>query len=155
MTEEDATKAVISNQLPAIARAIRLGEISVDNIDVFCEKDVFELDSAKQILEAGRALGFRMNFHADEIHPLGGAEVSKMVALLCIPKYLVTLLLELDLDTTNSHTKEREKGKLKFLARICYLVVVTSTILTFHQLSRRKRKQLILKCMKRSDACRK
>jgi len=75
MTEEAATKAVINEQLPAISRAIRLGEISVDNIDVFCEKGVFELDASQQILEAGRAMGLRMNFHADEIHPLGGAEV--------------------------------------------------------------------------------
>lgn len=59
-----------------MARAIRLGEITVDNIDVFCEKGVFELQSSKRILEAGRALGLRMNFHADEINPLGGAEVS-------------------------------------------------------------------------------
>jgi imidazolonepropionase len=75
MTEELAAKAVITEQLPAISRAVRLGEISVDNIDVFCEKGVFELDTSKEILEAGRALGFRLNFHADEIHPLGGAEV--------------------------------------------------------------------------------
>lgn len=78
MTEELATKAIISEQLPAISRAIRLGEISVDNIDVFCEKGVFEVDSSRQILEAGRALGFKMNFHADEIYPLGGTEVRFM-----------------------------------------------------------------------------
>lgn len=75
MTEEQATKGIINEQLPAISRAMRLGEISVDNIDVFCEKGVFEVDNSKQILEAGRALGFKLNFHADEIHPLGGAEV--------------------------------------------------------------------------------
>jgi len=75
MTEDEATKSVINDQLPAIARAIRLGEISVDNIDVFCEKGVFELSSTKAILEAGRTMGFRLNFHAEEIHPLGGSEV--------------------------------------------------------------------------------
>jgi imidazolonepropionase len=75
MTEEAATKAIINDQLPAVSRAIRLGEISVDNIDVFCEKGVFELEASQQILEAGRAMGLRMNFHADEIYPLGGAEV--------------------------------------------------------------------------------
>lgn len=75
LTEEEATQAVLNNQLPAVARAIRTGEVSVDNIDVFCEKGVFELESTKKILEAGRALGFRLNFHADEIHALGGAEV--------------------------------------------------------------------------------
>lgn len=79
MTEETATKGIINEQLPAISRAIRLGEISVDNIDVFCEKGVFEVESSKQILEAGRTLGLRLNFHADEIHPLAGAEVSKYI----------------------------------------------------------------------------
>ncbi|OXA63440.1 putative imidazolonepropionase [Folsomia candida] len=79
MTEELATKAIISEQLPAISRAIRLGEISVDNIDVFCEKGVFEVDSSRQILEAGRALGFKMNFHADEIYPLGGTEMGASI----------------------------------------------------------------------------
>ncbi|CAL8115412.1 unnamed protein product [Orchesella dallaii] len=79
MTEEAATKAIINDQLPAIARAIRLGEISVDNIDVFCEKGVFELESTKRILEEGKAMGFRANFHADEIYPLGGAEMGASI----------------------------------------------------------------------------
>lgn len=95
MTEEEATSAVINNQLPAIARAIRLGEISVDNMDVFCEKGVFELESSKQILEAGRALGFRLNFHADEINPLGGAEV---LSIKFIIRYVYYILLVIKLN---------------------------------------------------------
>lgn len=75
MTEEAATRMIIDEQLPTIARSIRLGEISVDNIDVFCEKGVFEVENSKKILEAGRDMGFRINFHADEIHPLGGADM--------------------------------------------------------------------------------
>ncbi len=75
MSEEAATKAIIEDHLPEIARSIRLGELTVDNIDVFCEKNVFELESTRRILEAGRAMGFRLNFHADEISALGGAEV--------------------------------------------------------------------------------
>lgn len=82
MTEETATKAIINEQLPAISRAMRLGEVTVDNIDVFCEKGVFEVESSQQILEAGRALGFRLNFHADEIHPLGGSDVKNFELFL-------------------------------------------------------------------------
>ncbi|CAG7731650.1 unnamed protein product [Allacma fusca] len=79
MTEETATREVIEEQLPAVARSIRLGEISVDNIDVFCEKGVFELENSKKILEAGREMGFRMNFHADELYPLGSAEMGASI----------------------------------------------------------------------------
>jgi len=84
MTEDSYTKAIINDQLPAISRAMRLGELSVDNIDVFCEKGVFELESSQQILEAGKALGFKVNFHADEIHPLGGAEMGASLGALAI-----------------------------------------------------------------------
>ena len=43
---------------------------------VFCEKGVFELESTRAILEAGRALGLRPNIHADELSPLGGTELA-------------------------------------------------------------------------------
>lgn len=44
--------------------------------DVFCEKGVFELVDSKAILESGRSLGLRPRVHADEIFPLGGAELA-------------------------------------------------------------------------------
>lgn len=45
-------------------------------IDVFCEKGVFNICQSRRILEAGRRAGLRLNFHADELSALGGAEVS-------------------------------------------------------------------------------
>jgi len=78
MSEETATKSIVEEHLPEIARSIRLGEISVDNIDVFCEKGVFELDSTKRILEAGRQMGFKLNFHADELNSIGASEVKEL-----------------------------------------------------------------------------
>lgn len=75
MSEEVATKSIIEDHLPAISRSIRLGEISVDNIDVFCEKGVFEIETTKRILQAGRRMGFRLNFHADELTSIGAGEV--------------------------------------------------------------------------------
>lgn len=77
MTEDSFTRIILEEQLPAIARAIRLGEISVDNIDVFCEKDVFEVENTKKILLAGKEMGLRANFHADELNALGGAQVNR------------------------------------------------------------------------------
>ena len=48
-------------------------------MDVFCEKGVFDVDQSRRMLEAGRAAGLRLNFHADELNPLGGAEVSSII----------------------------------------------------------------------------
>ena len=52
------------------------GEITVDNIDVFCEVGVFDLDQTRQILTAGQQMGMQVNFHGEELHLLHSAEVS-------------------------------------------------------------------------------
>jgi hypothetical protein len=54
---------------------IDAGRLRVDAIDVFCEKGVFELEHSRRILLAGRDVGLRMNFHGDELNPLGGGQV--------------------------------------------------------------------------------
>jgi imidazolonepropionase len=41
--------------------------------DVFCEEGVFTVEQSRRILEAGRAHGFGLRIHADEVHDLGGA----------------------------------------------------------------------------------
>ena len=47
--------------------------------DVFCEKGVFEIDASRRILLAGKRLGMRPRIHADELYPLGGAELAAEV----------------------------------------------------------------------------
>ncbi|KAG8197512.1 hypothetical protein JTE90_007250 [Oedothorax gibbosus] len=79
MTSQEATKAVLNEQLPALQKLMKSGEISVDNIDVFCEKGVFDLDQSRSILEAGQKMGLQINFHGDELHPM---EAAKMGAYL-------------------------------------------------------------------------
>ena len=74
-TAEEATENVLNEQLPELQRLQAAGELNVDSIDVFCEKGVFDVDQSHRILEAGRRAGLRLNFHADELTPLGGAEV--------------------------------------------------------------------------------
>lgn len=44
--------------------------------DVFCEKNVFELDDSRRLLEAAREMGYKLKLHADEIVTLGGGELS-------------------------------------------------------------------------------
>ena len=51
------------------------GELHVDNIDVFCEKGVFELEDTEKILKAGKDIGLEINFHAEELNQLNSVEV--------------------------------------------------------------------------------
>lgn len=44
--------------------------------DVFCEKNVFEIEDSRRLLNAARQNGFKLKLHADEIVTLGGAELS-------------------------------------------------------------------------------
>ncbi|CAH2277765.1 probable imidazolonepropionase [Pelobates cultripes] len=71
----EAADDIITNHLPALKQLALNGEIHVDNIDVFCEKGVFDLDSTKRILQAGKAIGLHLNFHGDELSPMKSAEL--------------------------------------------------------------------------------
>ncbi|XP_045602226.2 probable imidazolonepropionase [Procambarus clarkii] len=75
LTAEEATRRVVEDQLPAVKAAMDAGELQVDSIDVFCEQGVFNVDQSRRILEAGQKEGLMINFHADELHPLKGAEM--------------------------------------------------------------------------------
>jgi imidazolonepropionase len=44
--------------------------------DVFCEKGVFEIEESKKVLLAGKEHGLMPRIHADELYPLGGAELA-------------------------------------------------------------------------------
>lgn len=79
LTEKEATDDVINVQLPGLKKAIENQEIDPELIDVFCEKGVFERQTTKDILLAGKELGLLANFHGDEIEYIDsgtlGAEV--------------------------------------------------------------------------------
>ncbi|KAM4035947.1 putative imidazolonepropionase [Anomaloglossus baeobatrachus] len=74
-TAEQAADDIIENHLPALAQLAIKGKIQVDNIDVFCEKGVFDLESTRRILLAGKAIGLQLNFHGDELNPMTAAEL--------------------------------------------------------------------------------
>ena len=44
--------------------------------DVFCEADTFDVEEARQILEAGLKYGLRPKIHADEIEAIGGSQLA-------------------------------------------------------------------------------
>ncbi|XP_019625373.1 PREDICTED: probable imidazolonepropionase [Branchiostoma belcheri] len=74
-TMEQATDDVINVQLPRLRELMKSGDLEVDNIDVFCEKGVFDVDSTRRILQAGVETGLAINFHGDELHPMNSAEL--------------------------------------------------------------------------------
>ncbi|CAH1783272.1 unnamed protein product [Owenia fusiformis] len=71
----EATKDVIDVQIPRIHKLMQEEKLHVDNIDVFCELGVFNVEQTKQILEAGKNIGLQINFHGDELHPIKSAEM--------------------------------------------------------------------------------
>ncbi|XP_047917163.2 probable imidazolonepropionase isoform X1 [Anser cygnoides] len=74
-TATEAADDIIHNHLPKLKELKLSGEIHVNNIDVFCEKGVFDLDSTRRILQAGKDIGLQINFHGDELHPMKSAEL--------------------------------------------------------------------------------
>ncbi len=61
-----------------------------DFCDVFCETGVFSVAESERILTRARSLGLRLKLHADELSPLGGAELAARLGaasadhLLCV-----------------------------------------------------------------------
>ncbi|MFN4257949.1 MAG: imidazolonepropionase [Gemmataceae bacterium] len=85
-TERDEyVRLVAEEMLPEVARC-RLA----DFCDVFCETGVFSLEETEHILHKAHLLGFGLKLHADELTPLGGAELAARLGatsadhLLCI-----------------------------------------------------------------------
>ncbi|RJG24643.1 imidazolonepropionase [Paenibacillus thiaminolyticus] len=64
-------RLVIEQMLPEVKRQ-GLAEFC----DVFCEHGVFSVDESEQILLAAKELGFGLKIHADEIEPIGGAQLA-------------------------------------------------------------------------------
>lgn len=50
--------------------------------DVFCEQGVFSIEQSRRLLTAAKSQGFRLKIHADEIVPLGGAELAAELGAL-------------------------------------------------------------------------
>ena len=74
-TAEVAAQNIIDVQIPALKDLCSSGSLSIDNIDVFCEKGVFDTDASRRILKAGQEAGWQINFHGDELHPMNSGEV--------------------------------------------------------------------------------
>ncbi len=62
---------VINDMLPAVKE-----QGIADYCDIFCEDGVFNIDESRKILSAANEMGFQLRLHADELTPLGGAELA-------------------------------------------------------------------------------
>lgn len=78
-------RLLIEQMLPEIARC-RLAEFC----DVFTETGVFSIPESEEVLNKAGSLGMKLKLHADELTPLGGAELAARLGavsadhLLCI-----------------------------------------------------------------------
>lgn len=82
---DEYLRLLVDEMLPEVARG-RLAEFC----DVFCETGVYSLAETERILNRAHSLGFRLKVHADELTPLGGAELAVRLGaasadhLLCV-----------------------------------------------------------------------
>ena len=71
------TNLICSEMLPVVSRDIRQLESEKPFfVDVFCEKNAFNLAQSKRVLETARSLGFKLKAHVDQFTNLGGARMA-------------------------------------------------------------------------------
>lgn len=62
---------VINEMIPAV-----VGSSLAEYCDIFCEEGVFNVEQSRRILQTAQRFEFKQKLHADEIVPLGGAELA-------------------------------------------------------------------------------
>ncbi len=75
---------VIDEMLPRVAEK-KLSRYC----DVFCEEGIFSVEQSRRVLSAARDMGFELKMHADEIVPLGGAELASELGAVSADHLLV------------------------------------------------------------------
>lgn len=74
---EEFVDIIINEMIPEVAKK----KLAVF-CDVFCEEGVFTVDQSRRILLAAREFGLESKLHADEIKPLGGAELAAEIGCI-------------------------------------------------------------------------
>ena len=69
---EEYCDLIINEMLPTVKGKAKY-------FDIFTEKNVFEIEDSRRLLNAAREAGFQLKLHADEIVQLGGAELAAEV----------------------------------------------------------------------------
>lgn len=91
-TSEEATDMIVNEMIPTVIDLKKKGELDVELIDVcvmnlceeqaFCEKGIYNVEQTQRIMEEGKKQGLGINFHADELSALGGAEMGAKLGAL-------------------------------------------------------------------------
>lgn len=68
---DEFVELIITEMLPKV-----VAENLAEFCDVFCELGVFSVEQSRKILSEGKRLGLTAKIHADEIEPLGGAQLA-------------------------------------------------------------------------------
>jgi len=68
---EDYIKILEDEMMPAVAET-GLAEY----FDIFTEEHVYNIEQSRRLLNKARECGFKLRMHADEIKPIGGAELA-------------------------------------------------------------------------------
>lgn len=68
---DDYIDFIIEEVMPDVAK-----EDLADFCDIFTEEGVFSIDQSRRLMEAAKEMGLMVKLHADEIVPLGGAELA-------------------------------------------------------------------------------
>ncbi|MCS7216280.1 imidazolonepropionase [Thermus sp.] len=68
---EEYVRLLVEEMLPAVA-----AEGLARFCDVFCDRGFYTVEEARRILEAARRLGLGLKVHADELAPVGAAELA-------------------------------------------------------------------------------
>ncbi|WP_191560198.1 imidazolonepropionase [Metabacillus idriensis] len=66
---------VFLNEMLQLLDVIQKEELA-QFVDIFCETGVFTIEQSKAFLSKAKQKGFQLKIHADEIDPLGGAELA-------------------------------------------------------------------------------
>ncbi|WP_353095224.1 imidazolonepropionase [Tissierella praeacuta] len=74
---DDFVEIIIRDMLPEVAKR-KLAKFC----DVFCEEGVFTIEQSRKILLAAREYDMEPKLHADEIEPLGGAELAAEIGCI-------------------------------------------------------------------------
>lgn len=74
---ESYVKLIVEKMIPHVGKR-GIAEFC----DVFTEKGVFDIDQSRRILQAGKKYGLIPKIHADEMTPLGGAELAAEVGAI-------------------------------------------------------------------------
>jgi imidazolonepropionase len=76
VSSQEVAATVCSKQLPELRQLVDAGELSLDFVDVFCERGFFSRDDTRRVLETAQSLGFRTCFHGDELTDMSCGELA-------------------------------------------------------------------------------